>query len=407
MKSPKILIIGTGNLRNYGCEAIVQGTYNIIKKTIPNALIYIASEDFKYDSSVLPKDINLVKYKNRFTIKRIFRGILRRYFHIGNGSEVRMKSKLGNKFDIVLSCGGDNFCERPDFGIYNILVDLMKIGENAVNSGKKYFLWGASVGPFHHEDVRKRVISNLEKCNHIFVRETLTEDYLSQFFQLKSKIKLVADPAFQMAPDNYNLTKDPHKIYVGINMSLLAIAHSCGENDNYNESIAIMASLLDALLKGNSNIEIYFIPHVVISGTQDDMNCLRQLYEYLNLNHHSRIHLIERGLGSRKTKALISKMDLLIAARMHCCVAGISTGTPTLFLTYSNKGKGMSYYAYGHHDFEINCKDLFKDNNLLLSKIELMINNKEKIKNALEKKKSTFLADSLFAGKILKSHIDI
>ena len=40
----KILIIGTGDLCNYGCEAIIHGTYTILNHTIGNCDFYIASD---------------------------------------------------------------------------------------------------------------------------------------------------------------------------------------------------------------------------------------------------------------------------------------------------------------------------------------------------------------------------
>lgn len=403
MKNPKILIIGTGDLRNYGCEAIVHGTFNIIKNVLPDAKIYLASDDFAYDSSVIPKDINLIKYKRRFSPRRIFYGILRRVFHIGQGSEVRMNTNIGKKYDVVLSCGGDNYCERPDHGIYNLLVDLMKIGDKTVKANKKYFLWGASVGPFHNKDIEDKVISNLAKCEKIFVRENLSFDYLSHFKQITPpNLKIVADPAFQMSPAKIDFERKPDKVYIGFNMSLLAIGHSFNDGECKDWDIKI-ATQLNKLLKDNPNFEIYLIPHVVMTGAQDDMNCLRPIYEMID--EENRAHLIEPGLGARRTKALISNMDLLIAARMHCCVAGISSDTPTLFITYSNKGKGMSHYAYGHHEYEITCVDLLSSEGVLQDKIEGMLNLRKEIQTNLKTKSINFNQNSMRAGLILKTSL--
>ena len=46
-----ILLIGTGSLLNYGCEAIVQGTYYILKQYLPDSQIYLASDDFSFSPS--------------------------------------------------------------------------------------------------------------------------------------------------------------------------------------------------------------------------------------------------------------------------------------------------------------------------------------------------------------------
>lgn len=403
-KSPKILIIGTGNLRNYGCEAIVQGTYKILKENIPGCKIYVASQNKDYDRKILPQDVKLVTYLKRFTPYRLFKGILRRLFHIGAGSPVRMDTNIGKKYDIVLSCGGDNYCERPDHGIYDILKDLMTIGEKAVKSRNKYIIWGASVGPFHDKTIEQQVMDNISLTSAVFLREDLSFNYLKGFGQLSEKLKVVADPAFMMEPGDYHLIREDGKIYVGINMSELAIAHSFDTAQfSLKESKKQFANILDTLVETNPNIEIILIPHVQIDGSQDDFNFLNPVMKASR--HPERIHALPAGIGSRKTKALIKQLDLLIAARMHCCVAGISTGTPTLFITYSNKGKGMSQYAYGNHDYEISCAEMFADQSKLISLSESMLNNKDNIREYLEKQSTRFKRDASLSGEILKSII--
>lgn len=400
IKNPSVLIIGTGSLLNYGCEAIVQGTYNILKENFPNCTITVASDDIDYDRKVLPDDVNLVTYRKRFTPYRIFKGILRRVFHIGNGSGVRMNTSIGKKYDIVLASGGDNYCETPDHKIYDLLEDLMSIGEKAFRKGNRYILWGASVGPFHDEAIRKRVIDNLSLSDAIFLREELSLNYLSQFKKLDNKLHLIADPAFQMKPEDYHLEKTPGKIYIGVNMSELAVGHSINDPDKARNSKKIMAMMLDEFLEQNDNINLIFIPHVNLYGSQDDMNFLKPLYD--NMKHKSRVQLIQPGLGAQRTKGLIAQLDLLIAARMHCCVGGISVGTPTLFITYSNKGRGMSGYAYGHHKYEIECSEMFDDTEKFLSRTKEMIDAHTTISNYLKQQKPRFESDSLESGKVLK-----
>lgn len=398
--NPKILIIGTGDLRNYGCEAIVQGTYAILKKTFPGCSIYLASDNKDYDRGILPDDIQLVSYKNRFTPYRIIKGLLRRFLKIGQGSEVRMKTSIGRKFDIVLSAGGDNYCERPDHGIYNLLVDLMKIGLNAVNHGRMYNVWGGSIGPFSDPEIEKTVVKNLSLTSAIFVREEKTRDYISRFSELKDKCVLVADPAFQMTRADYPVVKKENVLYVGINMSELAVGHSLNSDRiSMSESKVRFSKFLDSFLDRNNNVEFILIPHVNMTGPQDDMNFLNPVFE--KCTHKDRIHIFPAGLGARKTKAMIGQLDLLVAARMHCCVAGISTSTPTLFITYSNKGKGMSHYAYAHDRYDISVVDMYKNPDSFIEKMEHMLANSADIRKYLAEQSERFNADSIRSGQIL------
>lgn len=396
----KILIIGTGSLLNYGCEAIVQGTYVIIKHFIPDAQIYLASDDKTYDCKFLPADIHLITYKRRLTFYRVWKGILRRFFHIGTGSAVRMNCKVAKKYDLVLSCGGDNFCETPDGTIYTLLEDLLKVGNVAYKYHRKYVLWGASVGPFTRKNNYDRVIDNLKKTNLICVREQLSYQYLTQEEALNNKVKLVADPAFCMKPDrNIALQKEGGYVYIGLNISELSVSHTVKDEERA-DFIRQLFEKFDDILQACPNYRFVCIPHVVIPGgfIQDDEAFLRQ---YLNVTRFpNRVEILPDGIGAAKTKAYIAEMDLLVAARMHCCVGGISTATPTLFVTYSNKGKGMSYYAYESHKYEIEVPELISPR--FLDLLSLMVQQKDEIRQYLMDRQKDFQADAMRGGEYLK-----
>lgn len=399
MKKPlKILLIGTGSLRNYGCEAIVQGTYQILKETIGDCEITVASDDMAYDSAVLPSDIKLVSYKRRFSPYRIYKGLLRRFLHIGNGSPVRMNTRIAKKYDVVLSCGGDNYCEAPDGSIYTLLEDLMAIGRIAKVHHKKYILWGASVGPFKNAVNYDKVMDNLKTADLITVRENLSYQYLSSL----NNVCLVADPAFRMKPNfDVEFKREEDKCYIGINISLLSVSHAFpGKED---EMVFQVFSQLDNLLSLHPDWHIVLLPHVMSSpeGAQND-------YVFMNLylshtDYKDRVTILPDNLGARKTKGYISMLDMLVAARMHCCVAGISVGTPTLFITYSNKGKGMAEYAYGHHNYEIETAQLLED--VFEQKLEEILKQKDEIREYLSSQQDRFVKDSTHGGYLLDTCI--
>lgn len=396
MKKVNVLIVGTGSLLNYGCEAIVQGAYRIIKAAIPESEIYVASDDIGYDQTVLPHDVQLISYKQRFTPYRIYKGILRRFFHIGGGSAVRMNTHVGEKFDIVLSCGGDNYCEAPNGTIYTILEDLMEIGHRAFKKGKKYVLWGASVGPFITEINRRKVADNLKECSLITVREKLSYEYtLSELGCSSEKVKLIADPAFCMEPDeDVDFKKESSFTYIGLNISQLAISHAC-YGEEVEEIQNRLFKQLDDYLAAHELVRYLCIPHVMTDpGPQDDVVFMQKYIDFSNFKN--RIDILPARLGSRKTKAIISKMDLLIAARMHCCVGGVSSSTPTLFITYSNKGIGMSCYTYGHHRYETTVKGMLEPQ--FIETIDDMLAHRKEIKEYLKAQQSRFLSEANEAG---------
>lgn len=396
-KKVRVLIVGTGSLLNYGCEAIVQGTYSILKHIWPDCDITVASDDIGYDRQILPADIHLITYKRRFSPYRIYRGILRRVFRIGNGSEVRMKTDIAKGYDLVLSAGGDNYCETPEGSIYSLLVDLMKVGDVAVANRRKYVLWGASVGPFRKKENCERVAANLHTCSLITVREELSYRYVKEVMEC-SQVRLVADPAFCMKPDmSFDFPKEEGFVYIGLNLSELSVSH-CIPAEQKSSFIKALFLQLDDILERNLKYRYVCIPHVMTDqGVQNDIVFMSQ---YLAATKHSeRVGILPAKLGARKTKAIISRMDLLVAARMHCCVGGISTSTPTLFITYSNKGIGMSGYAYGHHQYELPVASLTCEAFPRL--VDRMISERADIKHYLQQQQARFTGDAMRAGNNL------
>ena len=85
---------------------------------------------------------------------------------------------------------------------------------------------------------------------------------------------------------------------------------------------------------------------------------------------------------------------------MHCCIAGISSATPTLFLTYSNKGTGMARYAYGNEELTINLKEITAE--LLKQKVDRILDNEEFYRRMLSQRVPEFKDDSIKAVIKLK-----
>ena len=370
-KNIQVLLIGVGSLRNYGCEGIVQGTYAMFRKFWPECELVVATENPNADRITFAgyENIRFIKDAKRVTLYRLWKGFLRRFLKIGKGSAVRINTQLVKGKDIFLSCGGDNFCESPDGTLYFILQDLMTCGVKAKQNDSFYALWGASVGPFNSIN-EPRITSNLQLADLIFVREKLAYSYVNSIGISAPKLKLIADPAFCMSPDmSHLLEKKDDDIFIGLNISALAFS-------------SVDYATFGQLLSIDPKVRLLCIPHVMSSrgGPQDDFLFLQNFIRSLN-HSENRIILLPENLGARKTKGCIAQCDILIASRMHACVAGVSVGTPTLFLTYSNKGKGMAEYVYGHQDWTLSNKRITESD--LLNKVQKMLKKKEEIKQYL------------------------
>jgi polysaccharide pyruvyl transferase WcaK-like protein len=395
--SPKILILGFGNVMNFGGEAIVQGTCELIHETWPNATITIATSDIESAKNAITdySNVTFVIDKPRFTFKRFVKGIFRR-LGLGQGEPLHYDLGLIDKHDIFLSVGGDIFVEQISKDISVEVRDLIEMGYKAKRKGKIYCLWGASVGPFSDPEVFEEVARNLRIADLITVREDKGYTYLGSM-RCTNMVK-VGDPAYMMTPklSNIKLRSDGEEILIGVNLSRLAMNYIFGVKYTQEDFKKIIASI-QPLVELDPRVKIVLIPHVMSSrgGAQDDYLFLSEIKDALNL-HEEKVELLPYGLGAQKTKEVMSQCDMVIAARMHCFVGSVSVGTPAIMVAYSDKGYGMTRYAYGDEQWVIGLKELTNPA-VLIDKAKQMLAHKEQISDGLVEKREKWKNDARIA----------
>lgn len=403
-KSPRILILGFGSVRNYGGEAIIQGTCKLIKDIWPDAHITIATSDLENTKSVLVdyNDIVFVEDKKRFTFKRLVKGLFRR-IGIGKGEPVRYDFSLIDNNDIFLSVGGDIFVEQPEKYISEELKDLVTLGYRTIKQNKIYCLWGASVGPFSNKDDFEYIAKSLQKATLITLREDNAVEYVNSMGCYDNVVK-IGDPAFVMEPKecDIKIRDNDDEIIIGLNLSKLAMKFIFGVDYKEEDFIKIVESV-DSILEMNKKIKIVFIPHVMSdnSGPQDDFSFLQEIRNKLT-NKENTI-LLPSNLASQKTKFVMKQCDFTIAARMHCFVGSVSVGTPSIMVAYSDKGYGMAKYVYENDNWTI---PLEKFNLEIQNKVKDMINEKNELKNYLTERNKYFKEESYKAIYSLKKKWD-
>ncbi len=344
-------LYGIAGVYNYGCEAIIRGTEMIIHKKWPNAHIKYASlrpEDDKKRLEGCNIEIMPRKPFPRSTIPGINR-MLSTFTGLHFKTPYREDLDWSKDCDMIFSIGGDLYTLHPqhkDHKIKRYYNPLIHFGDIVKSKGIPFVIWGASVGPFEGwPKTKKYFIKHLQEVDLITSREHITTNYLKDN-GLNNVIEC-ADPAY-LVPLPKIKENSKEKITIGINLSPLSSFFSFHPGQK-NEIIEKQAKIIESLIK-KFKANIILIPHVVCDFNEDDddLRYLRQVKSKISENLKDDVFLITDDIGFIKTKEVLSKCDIVIAARMHCAINSISLGIPTIFLSYSQKAFGMAEYVYGN-----------------------------------------------------------
>jgi len=384
----KILLIGIDGLYNYGCEAIVRGTESILHSQWPDAQILYASSRPDDDTQrLLGCNVQIVprltygKYSYENFKRKLLSYCGLKYLPCYDNP----KQALG--VDAVFCIGGDIWNLYPD-GSYN--ANLPKLGSRVMKMGIPFILWGASIGPFSRNPSAEQFFKkNLSNISLITAREKDTVDYLS-YLGITSNVIYCADPAYIVASGIIkNIKTANNKKLIGINLSPLSLGSIKSDK---SPAILEQAQMVERIIKV-FDANVILIPHVVCEFAEwdDDLRYLQQLKSKINSLYQNNVTIVEADPRFIDIKNILIKCDLVIAARMHCCINAISAFVPTLFVSYSQKSQGMCEYIYNNRDYVVKLSDFCSDN--CLEKIGIMLNNQIEVQSYLAQRMSVVKLD--------------
>lgn len=359
----RVLLIGIYGVFNYGCEAIVRGTVNILKQVDAEIEVFYASYNYKDDKKRLA-DCDVTIINRHIPRKWSFRNILQKCLsYVGIKYSAPFDSvNWVKKFDTVFSIGGDIYTIWPNNG-YNKKLPLFL--EECQKKGLKYVLWGASVGKFESNPEALHFFKeHLSKIDLIVLREPESYSYLKSI-GIEENVVLAPDPAFSVTevlePKGIDEVKS-----IGINLSPLSAGYKYASYENATtvqaDAIKRIIDLLD--------VDIVFLPHVVKTHfSDDDYSYMVNIKNKLPKESQNRVSIIDSDPQFIGLKKEIDKCSFVIAARMHCAINAITRGCPTLFLSYSEKAKGMAEFIYGNRNAVIDL-NRFEDTDFLESVIK-------------------------------------
>ncbi len=357
------LLVGHGGFLNRGCEAILDTTFRLLSEWFDSPTFAVVSFDWANDrrygrkwEGVTFRNVSPEKWRS----PHWYLGTARRLLRLRSGDWRTMHSHLRREYaraDAVLSVGGDNY--TTDYSAFpGYYLDVLKY---AREKGSKDVIWAATVGPFDDAEVRQRVVETLKDTALVTAREGLTVEYLASL-GISENVRAVADPAFLLEPLSspaalsYRIGEGAD--WLGFSASSMLWRYISDRGDR--DCSRVLVQFIDWAVR-EQELSVALIPHVVDTRPaaplgRNDYLFLRQIAQ--RVERRDKVVLIDPSLRVREMKYMISRCRFFIGSRTHSTISALSSGVPTISLSYSMKSRGINRDVAGNEDFVLATAEL-------------------------------------------------
>ncbi len=347
-KKYDVIISGYYGFSNIGDDAMLRSIVENLKREKPDISILVLSK--KPAETSLYYGVHAINRKNLFAVYSAMK-----------------KSKL-------FIYGGGNIIQ--DSTSSRSILFYLGIAWLAKKLGLKLMFYANGIGPINK--IRNTEYSRkiLNKADVITVREKISLNELSRMGITKPKILLTADAALAVKVDN-NTRLDDIFINEGIPLNVAYAGFSvrkcpgCDKHQHakYEQVIAETADYV----YNNYNLIPVFIPmeYQVDIPTIQNIVAKMRTHGYVISHNHS----------VSETFAIIRKMDLMIAMRLHALIFAAYMNVPIIGISYQPKVEGFLEYINQQpvgHVKEITFKDMRR-------KVDELLLNKDDVKKELGK----------------------
>jgi polysaccharide pyruvyl transferase WcaK-like protein len=244
--------------------------------------------------------------------------------------------RLAGELDCVIDIGaGDSFADIYGFKrfAYLWLTKFMLIAR-----GTPLLLAPQTIGPFSNGLARRLAAWVLSRSQAVITRDRPSVD-LVRAIAPGAAVEQGVDVAFELPFSDRSTERGGSRVRVGINVSgLLADQAKHGKNRfqlSYNY-LATMEKLV-ARFTADPRNEVFVFTHVTTSDPSDDDGWVADAIV-------KQVQAAKREpdfANAQAAKSFISSLDFVVSARMHACVAALSSGVPVIPIAYSRKFAGL------------------------------------------------------------------
>lgn len=412
MHALHFLLVGNAPYTNRGCEAIVRGTMEILRREFGPAIrVTIASFG---DASVIRRQAG-AEYDPAITHVALgipgtpkwsygwFKRQGLKIVHPLSDASFRTIPVRHGVLDeplttaaAVLEIGGDNY--SLDYGWPGAFVGLDRYVQRR---RCPVVLWGASIGPFDSLPAEGQAVMfrHLSTLQALLVRESLSRDYLSRHGSVN--LHSVSDPAFALdprEPDEKRLGFRLPSDAVGLNLSpLMANYVTGGSREEWIKVCArIVRGTVDTLRK-----PVLLIPHVTSTrASMDDAVLLQDVMRCEGVAGRA-VYCLPGTLSAAETKWVIAQCALFAGSRTHATIAAFSSGVPTLSFAYSTKALGLNRDLFGTDAYCMKAGEM-REPDAVVARLCALLADGSAIRQRLKLQMPAVRAQAFAAGPILR-----
>ena len=277
-------------------------------------------------------------------------------------------------------------------------------------------LYGGSIGRFRRLRwfLEKGAKFALNQIDLITLREEVSYQNLREIGVKNDRVFVIPDLAFLLRPVPSDLAKEimmqegieeTNRPLIGITMTkrraCMAFPDIGPDNSYIKHNKAIAQAIDDLITKFNAFV--VFVPHCIGYGDElDDRIVAKDIFQMVK--NENRVRVITNEYGAAELKGLIGQFDLFIGERLHSVVNAMSMCVPSIVISNSTDQR-LGIIKMINQDNAI-CYVEGLDADTLISKINKIWQERDKIKSDLKTKIETIDEQAMLNGKLLKELLE-
>jgi colanic acid/amylovoran biosynthesis protein len=388
----KIALIGARLSTNFGGPSLFVSTRAVLNQVFRNAeyTLLVPSAYYQADTKLSPKyDVKVAPfYKGKALLA--FALLKRITGRVTGSSSVKATLMAIEDCDVIIDIRGLIYQgSRTRTAWRRIFGPILRGFRGGINEACRFAVnrilhkpvvkYTSSLGPF---DLKwSRIFARL--YFGYFTDLILARDEASfheiEKLRIKTPVLLVPDTAF-LLPACESKESERYAT-LGGTIPLIGVSVSYQARNRAPASvdyIEIMADFVNYLI-AKHHVHIVLIPNELTGGRDDDRLVAESILARVKSDHCDVLNTEE--LLAQEMKGLISRCEVIVAARYHTIIAALSLGIPTLAVGWHHKYAGV-LRLFKQEDRVCNIEALALDD--MVEKFEVLWDGREEIRKAIK-----------------------